>query len=95
MTVFIHQQQSSKTEVYLYENVILFKLSVLYYTVKLHTVNKGELLSMSDTMFILLTLGLSPVLSGDRTNEPVLWQQMCPDRYKQSQLWVLQANPRG
>lgn len=57
--------------------------------------DKGELLSMSDTTFSVLALEISTALSGDRTNEPVFWQQMCPDRYKQSQLWVLQADPRG
>lgn len=50
---------------------------------------------MNDKTFIRLALETSTALSGDRTNEPVLWRQMCPDRYKQSQLWVLQADPRG
>lgn len=85
-TVFIHQQQSSTTEVYLYENVILLNYlsSITLSNYILPIDERGELLSMSDTTFILLTLGITPVLSEDRTNEPVLWQQMCPDRYKQS-----------
>lgn len=29
------------------------------------------------------------------TNEPLLWQQMRPDRYEASRLWFLRANPRG
>lgn len=56
--------------------------------------DKGELLSMNDTTFIVLALETSSALSGDRTNEPILWQQICLDRYKQSQLGVLQADPR-
>lgn len=51
--------------------------------------DKGELLNMNDTTFIVLALETSTAPSGDSTNEPVLWQQMRPDMYKKSQLWVL------
>lgn len=69
--------------------------SIVLSNYKLSIDDKGKLLSMSDTTFSVLALEISTTLSGDRTNEPVFWQQMCPDRYKQSQLWVLQVDPRG
>lgn len=77
------------------ENVISFNslFSIILSNYILSIGDKGELLSMNDTA--LHALETATALSGDRTNEPVLWQQMCPDRYKQSQLWVFQADPRG
>lgn len=80
------------TEMSTYLNY-LFSVILSNYILSLD--DKGELLSMNDTTVIALALETATALSGDRTNEPVLWQQMCPDRYKQSQLWVLPADPRG
>lgn len=43
-------------------------------------------------MFAFETAG---ALAEDGTSEPLLWQQMRPDRYKASRLWFLRANLRG
>lgn len=84
---FIYMKMSSYLN-YLFSSIVLSN-----YILSMDA--KGEVLSRNDAAFVVLALETSTALSGDRTNEPVLWQQMCPDRYKQSQLWVLQADPRG
>lgn len=83
----------SRAAICLNENVIFltYLLPVLYYCLlskyMLSIDDRGKLLSMNDTAFIVLALETSLTFLGDkRTIERVLWQQMCPDRYKQSWL---------
>ncbi len=97
-TVFLSVSSRAAKQTFIYTKMstylnYVFTIVLSNYILSLG--DKGELLSMNDTKFIALELEASTAVSGDGTNEPVLWQQMCPDRYKQSQLWVLQADPRG
>lgn len=56
---------------------------------------------MNDAASVAVALEVSVLFSDaaplqhNSLNEPVVWQQICLDRYKLIQLWVLQAGPRG